>query len=160
MSEKTNSGRKVFPVSNTPRHVELEKMLEERRVLILGEVGRQVSAVDFLTKRVRVDQAKSSIVVLDPSTGEPQTTGFNLDEDIEFALIRMKAETLEKITEAIAKLKEDKYGTCAECGDPIAEARLKVLPFAVRCKPCEEEREVAIQRERVFAHRLNLGRKK
>ena len=42
---------------------------------------------------------------------------------------------------------------CYECGDEIAEARLRALPFAVRCKDCEEERETAIQRERTMSRR-------
>jgi hypothetical protein len=34
-----------------------------------------------------------------------------------------------------------------------AEARLRALPFAVRCKDCEEAREIAQQRERILARR-------
>ena len=73
------------------------------------------------------------------------------------ALIQMKAETLNKINEALARLDEGRYGHCYECGDEIAEARLRALPFAVRCKDCEEEREVAIQRERTMARRGTSG---
>ena len=72
----------------------------------------------------------------------------DIQEDIEFALIQMKAETLQKINEALARLEDGKYGFCFECGDEIAEQRLRALPFAVRCKDCEEAREVAEQRER------------
>jgi DnaK suppressor protein len=75
----------------------------------------------------------------------------------------MKAETLNKINEALARLDEGRYGMCYECGDEIAEARLRALPFAVRCKDCEEERETAILRERTMSRRgtssiLDLGR--
>ena len=40
-----------------------------------------------------------------------------------------------------------------ECGEEIAEKRLRALPFAVRCKDCEEAREVAERRERQLAAR-------
>ena len=53
-----------------------------------------------------------------------------------------------EINEALARLEDGKYGYCFECGDEIAEQRLRALPFAVRCKDCEEAREVAEQRER------------
>ncbi len=53
----------------------------------------------------------------------------------------MKAETLTKINEALSRLEEGHYGNCFECGDEIAEARLRALPFAVRCKDCEQARE-------------------
>ena len=60
----------------------------------------------------------------------------------------MKAETLNKINDALARLEEGDYGNCFECGEEIAEKRLRALPFAVRCKDCEEAREVAAKRER------------
>jgi DnaK suppressor protein len=77
----------------------------------------------------------------------------DIQEDIEFALIQMKAETLQKINEALGRLEEGAYGYCFECGEEISERRLRALPFAVRCKDCEEAREVALQRERVLAQR-------
>ena len=51
------------------------------------------------------------------------------------------------------RLEEGTYGNCFECGDEIAEARLRALPFALRCKDCEEARETAEQRERAMARK-------
>ena len=72
----------------------------------------------------------------------------DIQEDIEFALIQMKSETLNKVNDALARLEQGNYGNCFECGEEIAEKRLRALPFAVRCKDCEEAREIAEQRER------------
>ena len=41
----------------------------------------------------------------------------------------------------------------AACGEEIAEKRLRALPFAVRCKDCEEAREIKQQRDRLMAQR-------
>jgi DnaK suppressor protein len=68
-------------------------------------------------------------------------------------LIQMKAETLNKIEEALRRLEEGTFGYCFECGDEISERRLRALPFALRCKDCEEARELAQQRERLQAQR-------
>ena len=65
----------------------------------------------------------------------------------------MNPQTLNKVNEALRRLDEGTYGNCFECGDEIAEARLRALPFAVRCKDCEEARETAEQRERLLARR-------
>ena len=65
----------------------------------------------------------------------------------------MKAETLRKITEALLRLEEGAFGYCFDCGEEISPKRLRALPFAVRCKECEEAREVAVQRERTLAQR-------
>jgi DnaK suppressor protein len=72
--------------------------------------------------------------------------------DIEFALIQMKAETLDQINQALSRLDEGAYGYCLECGEEIPERRLRAPPFAIRCKDCEEALEVE---ERVGDRRLD-----
>jgi DnaK suppressor protein len=92
------------------------------------------------------------------STGEgvldaAESSEADIQDEIEFALIQMKAETLNRIDEALHRLEEATYGYCFECGEEISEKRLRALPFAVRCKDCEEAREVKQQRERLMAQR-------
>ena len=65
----------------------------------------------------------------------------------------MKSETLNRINEALGRLEEGAYGNCFECGEEIAPQRLRALPFAVRCRECEEARETAQRRERLAAQR-------
>jgi DnaK suppressor protein len=69
-------------------------------------------------------------------------------QEMDFALMEMKAQTLLRIDEALRRVDEGSYGTCVECGQDIAEARLKALPFAVRCVFCQarEENEAAEER--------------
>jgi DnaK suppressor protein len=123
------------------RYNELKKMLEDRRRQLLSEVQGRIRDVrsDNNKDRDVLDQGESSEV--------------DIQEDIEFALIQMKSETLTKIDAALRRLEEGSYGDCFECGDQISEARLRALPFAVRCKDCEEARETAEQRERSLAQR-------
>jgi DnaK suppressor protein len=127
--------------SKPSRYNELKKMLEERRRELLSEVQGKIRDVRAESGKERdvLDQGESSEV--------------DIQEDIEFALIQMKSETLNKINEALRRLDEGTYGNCFECGDEIAGPRLKALPFAVRCKDCEEARETAEQRERAMARK-------
>lgn len=37
---------------------------------------------------------------------------------------------------ALARITNGTYGTCANCGEPIGEARLKARPIATRCINC------------------------
>jgi DnaK suppressor protein len=60
---------------------------------------------------------------------------------LDFALIEMKSRTLEHINEALLRLEEGTYGACTDCDQPIVKARLQALPFAERCRDCEEARE-------------------
>ena len=62
-------------------------------------------------------------------------------QDVELALMEMKSETLQKIDDALRRLEEGTYGTCAECGNELTEARLRALPFASLCITCQEQEE-------------------
>jgi DnaK suppressor protein len=86
-----------------------------------------------------------------------ETSVSDIQEDIELALIQMKAETLTRVNEALERLSAGSYGRCNECGDEISPQRLRALPFAVRCKDCEEAREIAMQRERSMSQRRSAS---
>jgi DnaK suppressor protein len=127
--------------TKTNRYNELRKMLEDRRRELMSEVQgkmRDVRSMDGKDREV-LDQGESSEV--------------DIQEDIEFALIQMKSETLTKIDAALRRLEEGSYGNCFECDEEISEARLRALPFAVRCKDCEQARETAEQRDRMLARK-------
>ena len=47
------------------------------------------------------------------------------------------------------------YGDCVACGEEIPERCLRALPFATRCKDCEEALEVVEERVRVGDRRLD-----
>jgi len=125
----------------TTRYNELKKMLDNRRRELMAEVQGRMRDVrtEGNKERDAMDQGESSEV--------------DIQEDIELALIQMKSETLNKIEAARRRLDEGTYGDCFECGDEISEARLRALPFAVRCKDCEEARESAELRERMAQRR-------
>jgi RNA polymerase-binding protein DksA len=40
------------------------------------------------------------------------------------------------IRQALVRIENGTYGTCAKCGNPIAEARLAVRPIAALCIEC------------------------
>lgn len=68
--------------------------------------------------------------------------------DIDYRLLEMTARTLARVEEAINRLDAGEYGICADCTNRIAERRLRVLPFAVRCQACEAAREDSQQAAR------------
>lgn len=138
MSARTN---KAENTKKSERYAELKAILEERRREILSEVHEKMRDVRAV--------GASGEGVLDSA----ETSESDIQDEIELALIQMKSETLHKIEEALTRLDENTYGYCFECGDEISERRLRALPFAVRCKECEEAREVAEQRERQLTRR-------
>ena len=126
---------KAKVTAKTSRYNELKKMLEDRRRDLMNDVQEKIRDVraEGIKDRDVLDQGESSEV--------------DIQDDIEFALIQMKSETLNKVNAALRRLDDGSYGDCFECGEEIAPARLRALPFAVRCKDCEEARETAELRE-------------
>lgn len=61
--------------------------------------------------------------------------------DLDVSLMEMTAATLRRIDRAIERLEDGCYGRCTRCRGPIAEARLRAMPFAVCCQQCETARE-------------------
>jgi DnaK suppressor protein len=52
--------------------------------------------------------------------------------------LREKAEHhLAEVRAALERLDAGTYGTCTECGQPIAEERLEALPWAAHCIDCQ-----------------------
>jgi DnaK suppressor protein len=138
----TTKNTKKLMMTET-RYEELRTMLEDRKREVLAQVQEKIRDV----------RAENSFGKMNEVFDSGESSEADIQEDIEFALIQMKAETLSKINEALSRLEEGEYGYCFECGEEIAGPRLRALPFAVRCKDCEEAREVAARRERLLAQR-------
>jgi DnaK suppressor protein len=57
------------------------------------------------------------------------------------ALLEMLDQTVRQIDSALSRLRSGEYGACAACGAPIPLARLRAVPFATHCVPCQTGRE-------------------
>ena len=121
------------------RYAELKQMLDGRRRELQAEVQGKMRVVrEEGTWGGKLNEVLDAV----------ESSEADIQEDIELALIQMKSETLSKVDDALARLEQGTYGNCFECGDEIAEKRLRALPFAVRCKDCEEAKEAVEQRQR------------
>jgi DnaK suppressor protein len=130
---------KIAPTARRFSH--LKAMLERRRSELAHELRDRIRAV-------RSD-GHAHRDVLDDAEG----VDVDIQEDIGFAVIQLKTDTLTQIDAALRRLEDGHYGNCFECGGDIGEARLRALPFAVRCRSCEQSREAAGQRERFLGQR-------
>ena len=124
------------------RHEELKRMLLSRQREMQNELKGKM-------RSIRAEGLQKEHLAADPG----ETFDADLQDELEFALVQMKAETLNKINEALSRLEEGTYGDCFECGEEIAPPRLRALPFALRCKDCEEAIEMAAQQARTRARR-------
>jgi DnaK suppressor protein len=104
---------------------ELRRMLEARRRQLTEDLLLRIS-------RIR-ENGSHAPTAEEPDDGDPC--------DLDVRLLEISAATLRHVDLALTRLDEGRYGYCSRCGGRIAPARLRAMPFAARCRPCEDARE-------------------
>ena len=65
----------------------------------------------------------------------------DFDREFALSLVSSEQEGLYEIAEALKRLETNTFGICEMCSKPIKKARLKAVPFARFCLPCQTEVE-------------------
>ena len=65
----------------------------------------------------------------------------NESREIGYATRELLVERVNKLSSALDRLDGGDYGTCVECGEAIAPARLRVMPEVETCVRCQENLE-------------------
>ncbi len=65
----------------------------------------------------------------------------NYDREFSLGLADKEQAVVHRIDTAIDKIDEGTYGNCELCEKKIAVVRLKVVPYAELCVPCQEKQE-------------------
>ena len=105
---------------------------------------------DHVQQKIR---AFRDTVCAEPTRPADDLSGDPMQEDLDFTLVQMQARMLENVVAALARLRAGDYGICDDCADEIPEKRLRALPFATRCVPCQASVEGAHVRERRLGRR-------
>jgi DnaK suppressor protein len=113
----------------------LRAELEQRRMALerqLAEHGRGMSRVELARERAEHD--------LDDA---PQREG---ERAFDIAMLDRESAELREVNQALARLTEERFGRCDECGAAIPFDRLKIEPWALRCVRCESAFEAKAAR--------------
>ena len=109
----------------------------------------------LLEERGRVEHALRRLHEENPGTvteGEEEETFDNhlgdaaamtFDREMDYSLEGNSGHVLAAIDEALRKIEEGTFGTCARCGKPIAQERLEAMPYATKCIDCKRLEERA-----------------
>ncbi len=104
--------------------------------------------------RVHLEQRRRKLIEEGDLRAEPNRDeqSIRLDEDaqplnemnqaITSRRNQIRAQELKGIDVALRRLEEepDEYGRCVECDEWIPLGRLKLMPWAQRCVPCQSDR--------------------
>ena len=100
----------------------------------------------LLRKRTEIVEAGGSSKPIQATEGTSsrqgdladQATGNN-EVHIQLKLKQTDAKILQAIEEALGRLEQGTYGVCRDCGEPVAPARLKAIPWTRVCIACKEK---------------------
>jgi RNA polymerase-binding transcription factor len=99
-----------------------------------------------LTEAIRTDRSRGAAErdsLLRELTKDPYGSASLIhDDEIGADVVARRMRELRAVNQALDDLEAGRYGTCQECGEPIAKARLRALPFATRCVACQAALEV------------------
>ena len=118
--------RKSATHSRGRRYNELRAMLEKRYRELSSQIKGSIR--DGRTQLVNAD-AKAPLI-----NDSSEVPGGAVEGELDLALTELRAEMLQRVAAAITRLEEGNYGSCVECEGEIPEARLKAMPFAIRCR--------------------------
>jgi len=100
-------------------------------------VQRRKSLLEAFARRREAGEAAS-----DPGPRDEADESVRLEaQDEAFRFAESDSREVAMVDAALARMREDSYGECIDCGDDIEEKRLIALPTAARCMSCQEARE-------------------
>ncbi|HEV8394979.1 MAG TPA: TraR/DksA C4-type zinc finger protein [Vicinamibacterales bacterium] len=123
-------------MARSRRAQNIKRLLEQRKRQLTAEMQGMMRTVRHESRSER-------------TADEQDVAESDTRSDIDLAVIQMKAETVARIDAALRRLDQGGHGDCVECGEKISIERLTALPFALRCRDCEESREKAMNGGRV-----------
>ena len=113
---------------------------------------KQLQAHRKTLERLRAEVLRVGPARIEPNRKDPASTGV-ADEDAQ-ALSEMmqvlasqrnrgQADLLARVDGALRKLASapEDFGLCEDCEEPIAEKRLRLMPYAVHCPACQARKE-------------------
>ena len=115
------------PKSKVPFKKEITQKLIEAKKRILQEVNQKVKTESNTLKFEIGD-------IYDLASSER-------DRELSLILGDRDREKLSEIDDALGRINDSTYGVCEECGEQIAEDRLRALPFTRVCVECQSRSE-------------------
>ena len=109
----------------------LQRIVSERRHSMSGEIQEDV-------ERAR-DETYAAVAgeVADP--GDEAVA--DMLSDLDQAEVARDMRTIRELDEALRRIEDGSYGTCADCGGGISFERMRAYPTAIRCVDCQRVRE-------------------
>ena len=116
----------------------LKTMLVEERQQLLAEAAALAKRERDFSLLQKMDDGGAGSDSADVATEM-------FEQELALGLAQHLQSHLVDLDDALARLETGEYGLCEDCGEPINPERLRALPRARRCVPCQQTRETAVR---------------
>lgn len=114
------------------------KAIQER---LEEELRGAVSRLRRMDGAVALEILPGAIGDNSPFADEVDVIQANEGREIGFATRTLLVERVHRLRNALEHVRDGDYGTCVECGEPIAAARLRAVPEVETCVRCQDRIE-------------------
>src|SRR5437870_12024140 len=115
--------------------------MDEIRKNLEAELNRTVERIRHMGGAATSVQTMNRVGDTSQLADEVDVIQVNEDREMNFATRSLLVERANRLAEALERLRGGDYGTCEECGEPIAPARLRVMPEVRTCVRCQDRIE-------------------
>jgi RNA polymerase-binding transcription factor len=96
----------------------------------------------LLSKREELSAGKSLVSSI-PAASELRADPVDMaaretDATMQIMLQQKDSKLLRAIDDALARLRDERFGVCEVCGQEISRPRLEAVPWTRQCKDCKE----------------------
>jgi DnaK suppressor protein len=115
--------------------------MDEIRKKLEAELSRTVERIRQMSGAATSVQTMGAVGDTSQLADEVDVIQVNEDREMNFATRSLLVERANRLAEALERLRGGDYGTCQECGEAIAPARLKAMPEVTTCVRCQDRLE-------------------
>jgi len=111
---------------------------------------KKMKDVLILQKKQLIKNNKDNDIEIDTDGDETDKVQGNLIIEMNNQLNTRNIEKINKIDDALDRIKDNVYGICEDCGEEIPEKRLEANPYIMVCVCCAEDRETDEKQKKRF----------
>ena len=99
---------------------DFRKVLEAKRNELLASTGDR--------EEIRIEHAAEEFDRLQQQ----------LNREVAIRNLDRESTLLKQVQSALTRIEDESFGVCLRCDEPIPERRLRAVPWAAYCVPCQE----------------------
>ena len=120
-----------------------KRELLEYKALLLVHKQKLLDEIRHITKDASTSHKDASGGISTYTFHMADVASDHYEREFSLNIATAEQRLLNAIDEALKRIEDKSYGDCLDCDKPIAERRLKAIPYASLCIACQRLRESA-----------------